>query len=158
MCYARGHTNLPSLYFPAFQCQPRSPSGSAAASSVVDTRQASASYQEALSALQSFSYNHGMAFTDIVQDADDGGSKSATVNVTSPKQSPLQASPIKAPHASSSPSSSSARSRTRSSSVPVIDVSKAWTEHFDANHGVPYYHNRVTGETTWEPPEGFQSI
>ncbi|GMH81021.1 hypothetical protein TL16_g08795 [Triparma laevis f. inornata] len=42
--------------------------------------------------------------------------------------------------------------RHRSSSVPTINVASAWMEHYDVNHGVPYYHNKITGETTWEPP------
>ncbi|GMH71606.1 hypothetical protein TrST_g1383 [Triparma strigata] len=42
--------------------------------------------------------------------------------------------------------------RNRSSSVPTVNISSSWVEHFDVNHGVPYYHNRITGETTWEPP------
>lgn len=48
------------------------------------------------------------------------------------------------------------RARSRSSSVPnIASAQQAWTEHFDATHGVPYYHNRITNETTWEPPENW---
>ena len=28
----------------------------------------------------------------------------------------------------------------------------AWEQHHDTEHNQPFYHNRVTGETVWEPP------
>jgi len=33
-------------------------------------------------------------------------------------------------------------------------LSSAWTEHYDATHGVPYFYNKDTKETVWEKPEG----
>jgi hypothetical protein len=30
-----------------------------------------------------------------------------------------------------------------------------WTRHYDAEHQVNYYHNAVTGESTYAPPPGF---
>ena len=35
--------------------------------------------------------------------------------------------------------------------------SKIWTKHFDTTHGVDYFFNTLTQETTWEEPEGFAS-
>ena len=32
-----------------------------------------------------------------------------------------------------------------------------WREHYSAEHSMPYYHNLVTNETSWEIPSGFRT-
>ena len=95
-------------------------------------RGASEAYKEAIDRLREFSTEHGIGLEgeeapSPVAGGDEEGSAGRGLRV-----------------------------RARSGSVPdVAPVQKVWTEHFDANHGVPYYHNRITNETTWEPPPGY---
>ena len=96
-------------------------------------RGASEAYKEAIDRLREFSTEHGIGLEgeeapSPVAGGDEEGSAGRGLRV-----------------------------RARSGSVPdVAPVQKVWTEHFDANHGVPYYHNRITNETTWEPPPGYE--
>jgi len=90
-------------------------------------------YMEAVDRLRTFSYEHGVNFDGATGWKEEEGEVEEVGKLEE------------------------VRGRARSSSVPEIaQVQKVWTEHFDANHGVPYYHNRITNETTWEPPRGWE--
>jgi hypothetical protein len=37
----------------------------------------------------------------------------------------------------------------------MTDANNGWFCFFNEEHQIPYYHNPTTGESQWEPPEGF---
>lgn len=49
----------------------------------------------------------------------------------------------------------SANEINSASSVPSLksDIDDEWEEVFDDEHGIPFFHNRKTGETVWERPK-----
>ena len=81
-----------------------------------------------------------------------GGKESSKVLLSSPSPSPSPSTSTS--RASTSRASTFASTEAPRATIPPASSTSEWAEfHDDTGH--VYYHNRLTGETTWRVPEGW---
>lgn len=84
-------------------------------------------------------------------DALAGGQRAASG--VAAQQAPQQAagSPSQGTTLSAAPQAAQGAMQQQQAPAPVVN--SEWSEHWSAEYGIPYYYNRLTQQTVWEPPQ-----